>query len=264
MSRSLDNEVVLRLAEAPSTCEPVADGERLFVTDRYVLFLGRGDDPGFNAVQRLRLSPAAVGETVDEVRALALGHGRKALIWEVASAATPPGLADSLRALGMRPAEPPRAAVMALLEPPPRAPAGVTVTRVETASDFRTFVSITHEVFGKMDRLPDELDRIDRDGARDLADTRMVRYLAWLDGVAVAAATAVFTDAGAVLHAGSTKAPARGRGAYRALVAARWEDAVRRGTPLVVTRAGPMSRPILRRVGFQQLADIEFLVDRFG
>ena len=59
-------------------------------------------------------------------------------------------------------------------------------------------------------------------------------------------------------------AAARGRGAYRALVAARWADAERAGTPLAVTRAGPMSRPILRRVGFSELAEIHFLEDRFG
>ncbi|WP_437952533.1 GNAT family N-acetyltransferase [Sorangium sp. So ce296] len=119
-------------------------------------------------------------------------------------------------------------------------------------------------MFGRLDLLGAELARIDRDGARDLAEPRFVRYLAWIDGEAVAAATATFTDAGAVLHAGSTKAAARGRGAYRALLAALWEDAVRRGAPRVVTRAGPMSRPILRRVGFQELAEIDFLVDRFG
>ncbi|AUX42770.1 uncharacterized protein SOCE26_042040 [Sorangium cellulosum] len=264
MSGSLNDEVLLRLAEAPSAYDPIGDGERLIVTNRYVLFLGRGDDPGFNTVQHLRLSPPAVDKAVDEVRALASKHGRRALTWEVASSARPPDLAGRLRAFGMVPAEPPLAVVMALLEPPPRAPAGVAVSRVETVGDFRTFVSITHEVFGKMDRLADELARIDREGARDLADTRFVRYLAWIDGDAVAAAAASFTNVGAVLHSGGTKAAARGRGAYRALVAARWDDAVRRGTPRVVTRAGPMSCPILGRTGFQKIAEIELLVDRFG
>ncbi|WP_437952534.1 hypothetical protein WME98_18730 [Sorangium sp. So ce296] len=140
----LDGEAVLRLAEAPSVDEPIREGERLIVTDRYVLFLGQGDDPAFNVVQRLRLAPDAVLDAVEEVRALAAQHGRRALTWEVASSATPSGLADRLRSFGMSPAEPPRAVVMALLEPPPRAPAGIAVSRVETVGDFRTFVSITH------------------------------------------------------------------------------------------------------------------------
>ena len=42
----------------------------------------------------------------------------------------------------------------------------------------------------------------------------------------------------------------RGRGAYRALVRARWDVAVERGTPALTVSAGAMSRPILERLGF--------------
>lgn len=115
-----------------------------------------------------------------------------------------------------------------------------------------------------MDRLESELIRIDRDGAADLADLRFRRYLAWSDGTAIAAASATFTDAGVMLHAGSTLPGYRGRGAYRALVAARWQEAADAGTPLVVTRSGPQSRPILKRVGFAELAEIWFLTDQLG
>src|SRR5206468_8394543 len=38
----------------------------------------------------------------------------------------------------------------------------------------------------------------------------------------------------------------------RALVKARWDDAVARGTPLLVTHAGALSRPILGRLGFSR------------
>ena len=57
---------------------------------------------------------------------------------------------------------------------------------------------------------------------------------------------------------------ARGRGAYRALVRARWEDAAARGTPVLVTQAGRMSAPILLRAGFEEVARIHILIDRFG
>ena len=46
---------------------------------------------------------------------------------------------------------------------------------------------------------------------------------------------------------------ARGRGAYRAVVRARWDAAVARGTPALAVGAGPMSRPILERLGFEQV-----------
>ncbi|HYF64784.1 MAG TPA: hypothetical protein VD886_18310 [Herpetosiphonaceae bacterium] len=229
-----------------------------------MLFLGRGDHPAFNTVQYLRLASETIDATLAEVRALARDHGRHALTWEIASTAAPPGLAERLLERGMRPADPPLAVIMALGSPPPAPPPGITVSRVATVADFRTFVTVTHEVFGALDRLPAELERIDREGAADLAEPRFVRYLAWMDGAPVAAATAAFTPAGVMLHSGSTRPDWRGRGAYRALVAARWEDAVRAGTPLAVTRAGAMSRPILRQSGFTELAEIRFLEDRFG
>jgi hypothetical protein len=259
-----DGDELLRLAEAPTIYDSIGEGEHVFVRDHYVLFLGRSTHPDFNAVQYLRLSPETIDVAIDEVRSLAREHGRTALTWEVASTATPPDLAGRLRERGMTPAEPPMAVVMALHKAPPQPPPNIAVTRVETIADFKTFVSITHEVFGAMDRLPDELERIERQGAADLAETRFLRYIAWLDGQPVAAASASFTDAGVLLHSGSTKAAARGRGAYRALVAARWDEAVRRGTSVAVTRAGPMSRPILRQVGFVELAEVHFLVDRFA
>ena len=262
MNEAPGDETILLLAEAPSLFEPVSAGERLVRRDEYVLFLGTTDHAAYNTVQRPRL-PCEVGSTVEEVRAVAGGHGRTAVTWEVSSSATPADVERRLRELGMEPASPPSAVIAALREPPP-APPGITVTRVETVEDFKRFVTITHEVFGIADRLGAELERIDRSGAADLAETRFMRYLAWVAGEPVAAATAAFTDAGAILHSGSTLERARGRGAYRALVAARWEDAVRRGTPVAVTRSGPMSRPILKRAGFRELGEIAFLVDRFG
>jgi predicted GNAT superfamily acetyltransferase len=55
---------------------------------------------------------------------------------------------------------------------------------------------------------------------------------------------------------------ARGRGAYRALVRARWDDAVARGTPALVTEALPdTSYPILKRVGFVDVCTIRRLED---
>jgi hypothetical protein len=39
---------------------------------------------------------------------------------------------------------------------------------------------------------------------------------------------------------------------------------VARGTPLLVTQAGPMSRPILHRLGFREVCELWILLDRFG
>jgi hypothetical protein len=47
-------------------------------------------------------------------------------------------------------------------------------------------------------------------------------------------------------------------------VRARWNEAVRRGTPALVTQAGKMSRPILERLGFLEVACIEILLDELS
>ena len=52
-------------------------------------------------------------------------------------------------------------------------------------------------------------------------------------------------------------------GAYRALVAARAREAADRGTPVLVTHAGQMSRPILERLGFKPVSRIDRLLDVF-
>jgi hypothetical protein len=45
-------------------------------------------------------------------------------------------------------------------------------------------------------------------------------------------------------------------------VRARWDDAVARGTPALVTQANPeTSYPILRRLGFEEVCEITRLED---
>jgi hypothetical protein len=57
------------------------------------------------------------------------------------------------------------------------------------------------------------------------------------------------------LYGGGTRAAFRGRGLYRAVVAARARDAARLGAQYLVVDALPTSRPILERLGFVHLTD---------
>ncbi|HZO13234.1 MAG TPA: hypothetical protein VFB62_08240 [Polyangiaceae bacterium] len=252
--------MMFRLAEATSAYEPIEEGEHVIVTDRYRLFLGQSDYPSQNFVQRLRMATGDVEATVEEVRTYAEERGRTAVTWEVSSQATPADLAKKLTQLGMSPGDPPMAAVMVLREAP-RSSSAVVVRAVQSVDELREYLTISHEVFDRMDRLPAELERITED--YDFDDSRSGRYLAWIDDKPVASARATFTDDGVIMNGGGTRAWARGRGAYRALVLARWQDAVSRGTPLLITRSGPMSQPILERLGFASIGTIHFLVDRF-
>jgi predicted acetyltransferase len=64
-----------------------------------------------------------------------------------------------------------------------------------------------------------------------------------------------------LLAGGVTRPEYRGRGAYRALVHARWKAAERAGAPALVTQAQAAARPILERLGFRPAGTIEVLVD---
>jgi hypothetical protein len=57
------------------------------------------------------------------------------------------------------------------------------------------------------------------------------------------------------LYGGGTLVEFRGRGFYRALVAARARDAIAAGSKFLLVDALPTSRPILERLGFQWLTD---------
>jgi hypothetical protein len=64
-----------------------------------------------------------------------------------------------------------------------------------------------------------------------------------------------------VLDGSSVLPEARGRGAYRTLVAARWARAVKLENAALVVQAGSMSRPILEGCGFQPMCVLDLLDD---
>jgi len=216
--------------------------------------MGRGDQPAWNVAQRFRLRP----DEVEEVRAEIHGHlrrnGRAACSWEVGSSATPSDLVDRLHALGLVDDEPDPLAIGMVLtnEPEEPPPAGVEVRRARTREELLEAGRIAAVGFGIPGAVPEPEE----------PTPGLETYVAYVDGRPAARATAAFTQYGATLFGGATLPEARGRGAYRALVAARWEDAVARGTPMLVTQAGRMSRPILERLGFRAVCEIRILVDR--
>jgi hypothetical protein len=246
---------ILELAENANTYTPLGPDETRVVTDRYVLWLGRGDDPGWNVAQRFRFELDELAEVRAEIHAHVRERGRTACSWEVGTHARPHGLVDRLHELGLVDDEPTALAIgMVLTDPPAEPPPDVEVRPVETDEQLHAAQRIAAVAFG----MPPPEPRPFAPEPHDL------RYLAYLDGEPVATGSAVYSDHGVTLFGGSTLPEARGRGAYRALVAARWADAVARGTPVLVTQAGPMSRPILARLGFREVCEIRILVDRFG
>jgi GNAT superfamily N-acetyltransferase len=244
---------VLELAENANAWTPLGPRDDRVFTDSWVLWLGRIDNPSFNVAQRFRLEPDGVEGARAEINEALRARGRTAgCTWEIGSSATPPDLVERLLTLGLVDFDDPFVAGMVLTEPPADEPAPeVEVRRIETADQALVAGEIAAVAFGMSTPAP---AYVDPSGVR-------VRYLAYLDGEPVGQATAAFSEHGVTMHGGAVLPAARGRGAYRALVAARWEDAVARGTPVLVTQAGALSRPILARLGFREVCTIRVLLD---
>ena len=255
--------MIRELAENANTFTRLGRGNERIVDPRFVLALSPGTGPHSSVVQRLRIADDSVNETVSEIRSLIAARGRTLCAWEVADSAAPPDLVDRLLALGCkRNPDEPLAIGMVLTEPPEQVPA-VTARAVESLAEFEQAVMIALEAFGSSPKVIEEsLANAPAAYASESAGWRT--YLAFVDGQPVARATAGFTPHGVLLFGGATLESARGQGAYRALIRARWDDAVAARTPVLVTHAGAMSRPILAQLGFREVSRIHILLDEFG
>ena len=220
------------------------------LTDRYCLLFG--PSPTSTLVCRLRLDPDEVPEAIHEIREEIARRGHREAIWRVGSSATPADLVDRLSAHGFVPSDRPgneaHLTSMVLTAPPP-AVDGVEARRIESAAELKLAHAISAAAFGEEE---DELDWDVRFVSERAGHTPRT-YLAFVGGAPAGAATAlVEADCPAVmLISGGVLAELRGRGAYRALVRARGEDAVEAGQPALVVQAQETSRPILERCGFE-------------
>lgn len=239
----------LELADNPNTHTPLGPDTERIVTDRFVLWMGRGAT--WNVAQRFRFRADELGDVRGEIHAAIRERGRSELSWEVGSCAEPPDLVDRLVALGLEVTE--HQVGMVLDREPDDAPSDVEVRRVETDDEWHESEVIAATAFGEQE-VPV------RSPYTPSPDSSI--YLAYVDGKPAARGSASYSEHGVTLFGGSTLPEMRGRGAYRAVVAARWRDAVERGTPILVTQASPMSFPILTRLGFREVCRITALKDR--
>ena len=256
--------MIRELAENPNVHQPLSAGREL-VTDpdgRFAIYLSTGTGPHNATVQRVRLEPDQVVAAVEEIRALLRARGRGGAEWELGESCTPPDLVERLAALGILPDEHDPVAIGMVLPAGTEivVPAGTSARAVVSVDELVTARRIQHEAFGGS---AEEVSfaQAEADFATEGRDGST--FLAFVDGEPVAAAYASYTPFGILLFGGATLPAARGRGAYRALVAARARDAAVHGMLAVVPGAGQMSRPILERLGFTPVARIDRLLDVF-
>jgi hypothetical protein len=250
--------VLREVAEYPNSFGPLTPSSERIETDRYTLCLGTGST--WNTVQRQRFPLDEVDDVIAEVRAALRERGRTQTQWEVGSSA-PAGLVDALLARGIvRDKEPYAVALVLTHEPPPAGP-GLVARRIETFEEYAAGNAVQWAAFGT----PEEEIAEHRELLPKLYRQRLgVMHGVWLDGELACAGTAAPTEHGLLLYGGATLPHARGRGAYKALNRARWDEAVARGTPALITQGGSMSRPILERLGFERVGEVHMLMDKFG
>jgi hypothetical protein len=250
--------VLREVAEYPNSFGPLGPNDERIDSGRYTLCMGAG--ASWNTVQRQRFPVAEVDDVLEEVRAALRERGRTKTQWEVGSCA-PAGLVDALLERGLMHDKDPYAVALVLTDEPPPGPPNAVARRIETFEDFVAACEVQWEAF---ESSPEEIEE-----ARALLESRwrespIVRHAVWLDGELVCTGTAAPTSHGLLLYGGATLPRARGRGAYRALVRARWDDAVSDGSPALITQGGSMSGPILERLGFEPVGHVHMLVDDFG
>jgi hypothetical protein len=246
------------IAEYPNSFGPLGPSDERIETGRYTLCMSPGKT--WNTVQRQRFRADEVDEVLEEVRALLRARGRPSTQWEVGSAAEPADLVDLLLARGLVRDREPYAVALVLTEAPPPAGPDVVARRVETLDEFAAAKEVQWEAF---EMPPERVEEARARLERDWQETPNVMHAAWLDGEIVGAGTSAPTEHGLLLYGGATLPRARGRGAYRALLRARWDEAVALGTPALLTQGGSMSRPILERLGFRPVGHVHMLLDEF-
>jgi GNAT superfamily N-acetyltransferase len=175
--------------------------------------------------------------------------------WKAYSHDSPSDLPERLLRFGFAADEPESVMVLDLVEAPELVSAAPleTIHPLSNPQDIHKVVSVLTRVWGAEDEwlgpvLADEMIQ-----APD--DLRI--YVAYADGIPASTAWIRFHPDSrfASLWGGTTVPEHRGRGLYRALLSVRARDAQARGVRYLTVDAGPMSRPILERLGFRHLTD---------
>jgi hypothetical protein len=238
---------LIDFAEAPARFMEPAPGRVLRVSERYAFAHDFGHT--WAGVEGFRLGAGDVEDVVAEVAELVRRTGAARCSWWLTERSTPADIEERLLAAGLHRDDADHLhAGMLLTTEPPRVE-GIEVRRIETLAEFAQARRLAIDAFANP-HLPQPTDEAIATEWEHKVDPV---FAAWIGGRLASVGNVVFTRVGGYLMGGSTAPWARGRGAYRAVVRARWDAALDRGTPALAVGAGPMSRPILERLGFEQV-----------
>ena len=206
---------------------------------------------GFNDVSLAVLAPEEVEATIDRVLASYRSHGA-VLRWFVGPDSRPADLGERLAARGLERSEV-LAMARAIAPTPDEVDADVEEIGLE-GPGLADFTDVMAQGWGGDREVLLALHR----ALLEHPEGRHRLFLTRVDGVPAGAAGYIrATERTAYLVGAVVLTPFRARGLYRALVAARVNDARARGLALAVSHAGAAtSAPILARQGFVTVARI--------
>jgi GNAT superfamily N-acetyltransferase len=247
--------------------QPLAPGMEVIDTPRYRITLQPDYPiPGPNSVSWIRCKPEEADQVIEEVHAI-VGPRHLPLMWVLDPETEPEDFADYLAARRMQ-AEV-EAAVMALpIETVVESPPIDGLELRDALADLETFQAsdaVNAEAFGEAERGRDEVEVAAQERRRrnQLAAGNRRVMLAMLDGEpAGSAGLTLYPPLGAIITGGAVREKFRGRGVYRAMVAARLQMARDAGVAGLAVWGGPMSAPILSKLGFEKVGWRRFYLDR--
>ena len=224
---------------------------------------------GPNNVSFVRCGAEEVDALVRDVRATFAARGLP-FKWILDPDAQPADLAERLARHGIAPdAHDPEAAVMVL-------PASAEVDSPDVEgleirdglADYGSFaaaVRAADEAFGEESHGEvSAADAARRRRYENFVATRGRRLvLATVNGEpAGSASLTLYPPGGAIMNGGAVRPKFRGRGVYRAMVAARMRMISESGAAGAVVWGGEMSRPVLEKLGFETVSWRRFYSDR--
>jgi len=261
---------VSQLAEfARSFRQPPAPGIEVIDTPRCLIQVMEDFPiPGPNNVSWIRCAPDEVDGLVRDTRA-AFAARKLHFAWILDPDAEPPDLAERLAAHGARP-DPHGEEATAMILPAEAVVDAPDVPGLEIGDGLESF-----EAFRDAEWAADEAfagtefgwpSFLDAGRRRRFANSRATPnkrlLLAIIDGEpAGSASLTLYPPGGAIMNGGAVRPKFRGRGVYRAMVAARLEMIRAAGAAGAVVWGGDMSRPILETLGFQPVGWRRFYLD---
>jgi GNAT superfamily N-acetyltransferase len=249
-------------AEDPMAHVPAGPDEERIADPRFIVTFSPGAHFWSVSVGRLRMDAGGVAPAVGEIRDLMRARRRDASVWSVSGSSTPADLAARLIDLGME--QEGTSDVLVLTREPARpATPAFDVREVRSLEDLHAWIDVSAGGFGwSEDDTRDERGRAQETWRAERENPAVSRLLAFDEGRPIAAGRAEIAPQGLFLGGGATLPADRRRGAMTALLAAAWDEAVRRGTPALVTCGGTMSAPILAGLGFAKIGEMVHLIDR--